>query len=97
MDQKAHVSVANAITHYDLVIGGLVTYFFPTKALHFNKIYLCWGLFNPQDSNIHKLIPHTNKIIEYHKILPPYRTNQGLIYEKIIELIEFTLPRDRKK
>ena len=76
---------------------GLTTHFLPTKALKHQKSYLHQGLFNTQDSHIHKFICCINDIILYIENFPLFGMDQGFTNDQMIKLIEFELPKEWKK
>ena len=68
-----------------------MNHFIPLKALQFQKRYICWGLFDTQESKTHKFIYRLNYNIFYLKHFPLFRTNQGITNNKIVDIIKSAL------
>ena len=79
----------------DLSMGphkyGMITHFFPPKAIQGQKIYLSRDLCKLHDTKIHELIYRIGDIINYLKKFPPFGTNQGLTEDDIFKPMEFLL------
>ena len=90
-EQKAPVAGVKTTAHYNLVVKGLMNHFLPPKLIQHQKRYLHQGLFNSCDSKIQGFIFCVYEIVDYLKNLPLFGMNQGLPYDKIIRIFEFTL------
>ena len=63
--QQDRETVNETMDNYKTVMEGLTSHFFPPKALQLQKRYFYWGIFNPWDDKIYKLIYWVRDIVEY--------------------------------
>ena len=75
----------------------LISHFFPPKSLQRQKRYLRRGLLKTRNIKIRYFIFCINYIIEYLKKFPPFGAGQRLPEDKILELVEFSLPEKWQK
>ena len=75
----------------------LIFHFPPPKALQCQKRYLRRGLYKPCNTNIRYFIFSIDKMVEYLEKFPPFGSGQRLPEYEILELVEFSLPKNWQK
>ena len=75
----------------------LIYHIFPTKAIQIQKRYLRRELYKPCGTNIRYFIYHICDMVEYLKKFPPFGAGQLLPEDDILELVEFSLPKECQK
>ena len=89
--------IYKTITNYKLFTHGLKNKFFPSKEIKHQKRYICWGLFDTQDSRMREFIFHINNIVYYLENFPLFGLAQVITDIKIIDILMFALPRKWQK
>ena len=93
-EQKTRYMGTEANAKNELVIKDMIYRFFLPKALHILKRYLQRGLYKPRAINIRELICRIYKMVDYLDKFPLFGARQRLSYNKILELVEFSLQRE---
>ena len=83
--------------NYELVMKYLIFHFPPPKALQCQKRCLSRGLYKPPNTNIRYFIFTIDKMVEYLENFSPFGSGQRLPEDEILELVEFSLPKEWQK
>ena len=70
----------------------LISHFFPPNSLQRLEKYLRRGLYKPHNTNIWDIICCIDKMVEYLEKFPPFGEEQRLQEDKILKMVEFSLP-----
>ena len=92
--QKAQERGTETNANYDLVMKDLISHFYPHKARQSQKRYLRRGVLKTRDTKIRDFICHIDEMVEYLEKFPLFGAGQHLPEYDILELSEFSLPKE---
>ena len=77
--------------NYELAMKDLIYHFFPPKSLQLQKRYLSRDMYKPRYTKIRDFIWYIDEMVEYLEKFPPFGEGQRVPYDKILNMVEFSL------
>ena len=96
-DKAAKDNVTETVENYKKCVQGLIEHVFPRKALATQKRYMRRFLRKPRDMKIREFMNRLNEMNAYLKEFPPFKENQGLPDDEIMDIAEFAVPSTWQK
>ena len=84
---------AQTLANLQLVLNGVTQHVFPERALQKQKRYMRRFMRKPQSMTIRVYAARVAEINEHLTLFPPFLPNQSLSNDKILEILEFAIPR----
>ena len=81
-------------SNYELATKNLITHLFPPKALKRHRRYLRRGIYKNRDTKIREFICSNDEIVKNLDKFPPFGTNQDLLEDEILDILELSIPRE---
>ena len=91
-DAKASELASETNANFDLCINAVTSYVFPTKALQYQRRFMRRHLRKNRDSTIREFNSRLLELNAYLSEFPPYGTNQTLVDDDLMEVLEFAIP-----
>ena len=80
------------MAQYKTCIQKLTNYVFPKMALRMQKRYMRRQMRKPREMTIRSYVARVQELNSYLKSFPPFGDNQELPEDKILDILEFSVP-----
>ena len=84
-------------TNYEILMKDLITHLFPPKVFRRHKRYLQRRLYKTWNTKNRYFICHIDEMVEYLEKFRPFGAGKRLLDDNVIELVEFSLPKEWQK
>ena len=96
-DRAAEATGAETVVNFKTVLGELIKHVFPKRAISTQKRYMRRFLRKPREWKTREFAARLVEINELLKQFPPFRDDQQLDTDELLEILEFAVPATWQK